>query len=84
MVPVAALNAALTRVETRDDDKHVTADEGRVERNNCMLSNYPFQTLCSRYIFIFWPQFLLSTVDDVTGSLLVHRTSCLSPEIARY
>ena len=37
MVPVAALNAALTRVETRDVDMHVTADEGRVERNNCML-----------------------------------------------
>lgn len=49
---VVALNAALTRVETRDVDMNVTADEGRVERN-CMLSNYPFQTLCSRYIFIF-------------------------------
>ena len=53
MVPVVALNAALTKVETRDVDIRVTADEGRVERNNCMLSNYPFQTFCSHYIFIF-------------------------------
>jgi hypothetical protein len=53
MVLVAALNVALTRVETRDDDMQVTADEGRVEWNNCMLSNYPFQTLCPRYIVIF-------------------------------
>jgi hypothetical protein len=50
---VAALNAALTRVETRDVDMHVTADEGRVERNNCMLSDYPLQTLRSCCIFIF-------------------------------
>lgn len=56
-LPVAALNGALTRVETKDVDMHVTADEGRVERNNCVLSNYPFQTLCSRYNFIFQPHF---------------------------
>jgi hypothetical protein len=77
MVPVAALNATLTRVETWADDVLAAADEGRVESNNCMSSDYPFQTLWSHYIVVFQSQCLLSAVEDVTGSVLIQRDSCL-------
>jgi hypothetical protein len=76
MVSVPALTATLTRVETWADDVQAAADEGCVERNNCMSSDYPFQTLWSHYIVVFQSQFLLSAVDDVTGSVLVQLASC--------